>query len=164
MIHLTPEDIQRYLDGVAGRDRGEFDDHLAGCPGCLKRLEEYRTLYIDLGDDRAIHALPGLTDKVMNRLISGRRSEEESGLLDFVLAGCGILLAAVALIVFVGLGPLAAGLAGTGGAIRDLAGASASAASRFRPPVLLAAAAVIFLVYIANGIALRRPGTRSPHP
>jgi len=162
--HLTPEDIQRYLDGVAGRDTGEFDDHLAGCPGCLERLEEYRALYVDLGDDGAIPALPGLTDKVMNRLISGRRSEEESGLLDFVLAGCGILLAAVALIVFVGLGPLTAGPAWLGGAIRDLAGAGASAASRLRPPVLLAAAAVIFLVYIANGIALRRPGTRSPRP
>jgi anti-sigma factor RsiW len=156
--HLTADDIQRYLDGTTGPEARALEVHLADCAACRTRLGEYRTLYAGLGEDRGIREIQGLPDKVMGRLPAGRLPERESALPDFILAGCGVLLAAAALVVFVGIGSLAAGLAGLGTAARDFA---VGGVEGLRASAIAGAAAVMVLVHLANGIALRRARTRT---
>ena len=161
MKHPSAEDIQEYLDGISGPDKRALKIHFQDCAACRARLEEYRKLYAGLADGRAIADIGDLPDKVMERIAGGPDPEVDSALKDVLLAGCGVLLAAAALILFVGIGPLAAGLAGLAGSMRDLA---TRGTAGVHPPVIAAAAAVIVLVYLANGIALRRAGSRSRRP
>lgn len=161
MKHVGDHDMQRYLDGAAGGDTQALDSHFAICPLCRKRLAEYRMLFADLGEDVAILHLGGITDGVMARITAGRQSEGRSGLVDAVLAISGALLALAALWVFVGLGPLPTGLADLTRSVRDLFGAGATATGGVGQSVLMSAALVIIIVFLVNGLAIRRAGTGS---
>lgn len=161
MKHLTAEDIQAYLDGVSGPETRALECHLQECAACRARLEEYRGFYAALADDRAIADIGDLPGKVMGRIEGEPDLELDSALKDILLAGCGVVLAAAALVLFVGIGPLAAGLAGLAGSMRYLA---TRGTAGLRLPAIAAAATVIVLVYLVNGIALHRAGSRSRHP
>lgn|GEM_PF-3184070 len=153
MKHPSADDIQEYLDGISGAEARVLESHLAECADCRARFEEYRDLYAGLGDGRAIPEIRDLPYRVMSRIEAWRSPTKESALEDWVLAICGVLLPTIALVVFVGIGSLAVGLVGLAGGVRDLAVRSMAGP---RPTVIAAAAVVVLLVYLANGIALRR--------
>lgn len=160
MKHLTDTDIQTYLEGPGSEKARAFDDHLSGCRICRRRVDEYKSLFAHLGDDSAVPVVRGLADKVMASVTAARAPDEPSSLADLVLTGAGVLLAAAALYIFVGLQPLSRGLAMLGGSLPAIMSAGLGAAKDFGRPTLIAAAAVVFLVYIINGLPFCRARTR----
>ena len=114
MKHLEDAEIQRYLEGTCGDETGALERHIEACGLCTSRLEEYRLLFSQLAEDTAMPVFSDLPDRVIARLTSidhaTAPSREQSWRFDLVLAGSGVLIAAVAVFVFVGLGSLPHGL------------------------------------------------------
>jgi anti-sigma factor RsiW len=107
--HLSGSDIQDYLDG-AGGNRRAIEEHLAGCEECLVRLAEYRVLYTRLADASCLPEAPGREDAVMARIKERERGKPALWVPDLILAAAGALLAVLAVLLFLDLSALAAGL------------------------------------------------------
>ena len=154
MKHLSDTEIQSYLDRPSGGIPGPLEDHLRTCAMCRRRLDEYRALFARLADDSGMPVYEGLTDAVMAR-VAARPHPEHSGIYDLVLAAGGTAIAAAAIWLFVGLSPLYGGLARLSSAVVNVLARGAGPDAGPGPYPIAAAAAVILVVHLINGLAFR---------
>lgn len=63
--HLTPDDIERLLDGEEGVARAPMADHVAGCPDCRHALADARQLVMALESLGDLAPSASFADRVM---------------------------------------------------------------------------------------------------
>ena len=63
--HLTPDDIERLLDGEEGASRGSMADHVAGCPACQDALADAQQLVVALESLDDLSPSTAFADRVM---------------------------------------------------------------------------------------------------
>ncbi len=63
--HLTPDDLERFLDGEEGPARAQMADHVATCPACQRALADAQQLVVALESLDDLTPSSSFADRVM---------------------------------------------------------------------------------------------------
>ena len=63
--HLTPDDLERFLDGEEGPARAQVADHVATCPACQRALADAQQLVVALESLDDLIPSSAFADRVM---------------------------------------------------------------------------------------------------
>lgn len=153
MNHLTPVEIQDYLDGNLPERAGEIDNHLAECKSCREEVRQYKMLFVDLAQEKPLTLPAGFVDRVMDQIpaeVPATLADRLWRVLPIAAAAVISLVAAIIWVDWSWLGKLFSGIEIT--SLQREAGSIAHNASNVVPfdhtLLLLAVGVVVLLFYL----------------
>jgi len=104
--HMTDDEILAYLDqGASSLDR-VFHTHLDQCEDCRARVEQYRSLYSSLEEDREFQLSPGFSGTVVARVAAENSLAAGRPWGSILLTAAGIAVGIGLAAYFIDFGPL----------------------------------------------------------
>jgi len=104
--HLTDEEIQNYLDGNLSPENKFAQRHLKRCKLCQKTLKEYKSLYLELKDEKGFRLSRGFASSVISKLPKEPVARSQSKYAEILLVIVGIVAAGFTTLHFVDVKPL----------------------------------------------------------
>jgi hypothetical protein len=105
--HLTDDEVQEYLDGNLPQKDGFIQDHLKTCQFCQEAVVEYKSLYLELKDDKGFKLSRNFAQWVISRIPKQPAAKSHFSYVEALLVVLGIVAAGLTSIYLVDLRPLA---------------------------------------------------------
>lgn len=128
--HLTDDEIQDHLDGNLTPKKRFVQDHLKTCEFCRKALAEYKSLYLELKDDKGFKLSRGFAQSVISRIPKAPAAKSRFSYVEALLVILGIIAVGLTALHLVDLRPLVQRITAVGLPQIDLVSALAGSTKR----------------------------------
>jgi len=129
--HLTDDEIQDHLDGNLTPKNRFVQDHVKTCEFCRKALAEYKSLYLELKDDRGFKLSRGFAQGVISKIPKQPAAKSRFSYVQALLVILGIVAVGFTSIYLVDLRPLGQRITAIGLPQLDLLSALVDSTKRF---------------------------------
>ncbi len=161
-LHLSDEELQSLIDHAPEVDMRRAEEHLAACPECRRRAEEYRRLFALLAAAPQPALSTGFARKTARKALRGDFGELQISLTQIFFISAACVLAAVFLADSIAVVPFIDAYKAAAAAARQIAGIIRSTAFSFSASFsVLALPAGVLLLLLWFDHRFLRPRFRS---
>jgi hypothetical protein len=105
--HLTDDEIQNYLDGNLPEEKTLWiKHHLESCSACRQALEQYKSLYEGLQEEKGFELSKGFAKTVLKQIPTEPETESHFSFLNTLLVVLGIMVPLGVILYLLDLGSL----------------------------------------------------------
>lgn len=104
--HLTDDEIQDHLDGNLPAKNRFIQEHLKTCQFCQKAVAEYKSLYLELKDEKGFKLSRNFAQSVISRIPKQPAAKSRFSYVEALLVVLGIVAAGFTTIHLVDFRPL----------------------------------------------------------